>query len=132
VVFVNHVVTVHRISPEEIPEAEEKLALGVGVQSDHVLSRVLHRRWRRVEAVRIEASLEKLEFLEVNVDGVRPRRRGGLGVFEYPVLDRVPFYQVARRLTGVELAVDYPLPVLGQLKGEVRVTNGVPAVEGRS
>ncbi len=66
VVFVNRVVTVHRVAPGKVAEAEVNLHVVILAESDDVLAASLDQRRR------VPVALENLVLLEVNVDWVRP------------------------------------------------------------
>ncbi len=101
VVFVNRVVTVHRVAPREIAEAEINLYVIVLAKSDDVLAASFDQRRC------LTVSFENLVFLEVNVDRMRPIE----SALEFPNLCRVALHPEANIIAVKEFVVDYPLAI---------------------
>ena len=105
-VFVNDVMAVDWVSPDEIPEAKEHLCLHVMLQPENILA---SRRNESRAFGRYTVDLECLEFLKVHVNRVLPSARV---VLENPLLDGVALDGEAYVVARGELTVDSPLTVI--------------------
>src|SRR6185295_13985079 len=104
-VLVDRVVTMHRISSQEVAEAEEQFGFGIVLKSEHVLSTHLNKR---VVVWRLPVDQQGLELLEVNVNWMLPAARA---VLQDPMLDRVLLNLEADLITVEKLSVYLPLAV---------------------
>src|SRR5688572_19145738 len=101
-IFVNRVVTVHRITSDKVAEAEVDPNIVSLAQSDNVLASALDQRGR------ISVSLQNLMFLEVNMNWMRPIA----SALEFPDLSRISLDSETNIVAVKEFAVDYPLSIL--------------------
>ena len=101
VVFVNRVVAVHRIAPDEITETEEQFNVIVLAEPHDILAASLDCRGR------VSVSADDLMFFEVNVDRVLPVKPA----LEIPRFRRVALHPEANIVTVKELVVNDPLAV---------------------
>src|SRR3989454_10930408 len=69
VVLMEHIVTVERVTPQEVPVASEEQDLLVEVQPRHIVAAHLER-WRRLPVPREDHELQKM-----GVDGMLPATR---------------------------------------------------------
>src|ERR1051325_3855179 len=102
VVFVNNVVAVHRVAPHEVAEPEVERDVVILTESYDVLAAALDQRRR------VPVAVEHLEFLEMNMDWVRPIK----SALELPNFGGVAFDPEANFVAIEKFIVNYPLPVI--------------------
>ena len=101
VVFVNRVVAVHGVAPDEVAEAEEQFDIVVLSQPHDILAAPLDC------GRRVAVATDDLVFFEVNVNGVLPVK----AALQVPLLRSVATDAEADLVAVEEFVVDHPLAV---------------------
>src|SRR6185369_13310927 len=100
-VFMDHVVAMHRIAPYKVAETEEQLDVIVLSQPHDVLAASLDR------CRRVSVSADNLVFLEMNVYGMFPVK----AALQIPRFRRVALHAEANIIAVKEFVVDDPLAI---------------------